>query len=328
MTAKIIDLSREKAIDHIHRNFVCFGEDTTIEEMIAFLRKQKEDGRIIYYYVIDGDESIVGVLPVRLLVTKDPASRVGDVCLKDIVTVDSEMTLRAVARVFDEYRYLSLPVVDGQRKILGVIDLHVFSEGKIDVTDRKILDEVFQTIGLRLNDLLSAGLFKSFRLRFPWLISTLIGGTFCALLSTVFELTLLKSVLLTVFLSMILALGESAATQSMTIILQLLSLKTLSARSILPRLVKEAGVGLLLGLFCAAVVTVLSVAWKGLAVFDLVLLASVPCAVILACVIGMTVPWLLYRMKANIRVSSGPIALALADVCTIAAYLLIATAIL
>jgi magnesium transporter len=322
------NLEDMNVIDYIHTDFVCFKNSSPVGEVIAAIRARRDDGRIVYYYVVDENEALVGVLPARMLVTKDPETRIGDICIRDIVAVDSDTNLYDVAKIFETYKYLSLPVLNDKKQILGVIDLHIFTHKELDISNKLLVDEVFQTIGIRLGSLLHAKPAGSFLLRVPWLVSTIAGGFLCAFFSGLFELTFSKSILLTLFLSMVLAIGESSCIQSMTIIVQMLSIRRMEAREILGRLWSEARVGMLLGAFCGFIVACLSIVWKGLSGFSLVLLLSIVVSVIAACLIGSFLPWLLFRLKINVRIASGPIVLATTDVTTIIIYLGIAALIL
>jgi magnesium transporter len=328
MAEKNINLSNERVVDHIHTDFICFNANLKVNDVIRELRQRNDEGKIMYYYVIDDRESLVGVLPVRMLVTKDPATKIGDICVKEIISADVDMNLRDVAQVFERYRYLSLPVVNRENKILGVIDLHIFAQRELDISNKMMLDDIFQTIGIRLGNLLDAKILKSFVLRFPWLISTIIGGITCAVISSIFELTLIKGIFLALFTPLILAIGESACVQSMTIVVQILSVRDTAAKGLFIRLAKEAGVGMLLGLFCGSVVLLLSIVWNGFGVFSIILFSSITCAVTAACLAGFFIPWLLFRARINFKISSGPITLAISDVCTIVIYLGIATLVL
>ncbi|MDP3179163.1 MAG: CBS domain-containing protein, partial [Spirochaetaceae bacterium] len=310
----------EFVVDHMHHDFLSFPQDETLGGAATKIRGSVEDGRVMYYYVVDAQDVLVGVLPVRLLVTHPPEETVGAVCLRDIVTVDDLSTVHQAAKIFERYRYLALPVVDAGGKILGVLDLRALSHRELDISDRALLDEVFQAIGIRLNELLNAGPVRSARLRLPWLGSTIAGGALCAIVSGLFEATLLKSVTLALFLSMVLALGESTAVQSMTIVLQLLGLKAMGVRAAAGRIAREAVAGLLLGLACGVTVMLLSIFWEGLGVYGLIFLISITLSVTAACSIGAFVPWALHRAGANVKISSGPIVLALADACTIVLY--------
>jgi magnesium transporter len=327
-TPATIDLDSGRVIDFVHRDFVTLGCDLTVKRAIEALQRRRDDDRILYFYVVDAEGALVGVMPARLFLTSDPGKKLAGVCARDLVTLDSGMSLREAATVFEKHRFLSLPVVDRRRRLIGVIDLHVFASRRVDLSDKALLEEVFQTIGIRLGGLVGAGPLKSWRLRFPWLISTLAGGALCVLVSGAFGATLASSLLLAIFLAPILALGESTAIQSMSIALQLLGLGRLGLAKALERIAREALTGFFLGASSGAVIFALETLWKGLDRVSLVIAASVTFAMTAASMIGFALPWILYRLRVNLKVAAGPIVLAVADVATILIYLGIATAVL
>jgi magnesium transporter len=323
-----MDLAAEKVIDFVHRDFVTLGGDLTVRRAIEALQRRKDDGRILYFYVIDGEGRLIGVMPARLFVTRDPDRRLSEVCIRDIIAINAGYSLLEAAKIFERHRFLSLPAIDGRGRIIGVLDLHVFAARTVDVSDRAVLEEVFQTIGVRLGGLVGAGPLKAWRLRFPWLLSTLAGGALCVAVSAAFEATLATSLVLAIFLAPILALGESTAIQSMTISLQILGLGSLKAGEAVLRIARELLTGLLLGLGAGAIIFLLETLWKGYSAVGLVILASVVAAMCAASVIGFVLPWVLFRLRINLKVAAGPIVLAVADVATILVYLGIATAVL
>jgi magnesium transporter len=315
------DLATERVIDFVHRDFVTLDGNLTVKRAIEALQRRKDDGRILYFYVVDEEARLIGVMPARLFITRDPAKKLSEVCLREIVTVGTDISLLDAAKIFERHRFLSLPAVDHRGRLVGVLDLHVFTSRKIDLSDRAILEEVFQTIGIRLGGLVGAGPLKSWRLRFPWLLSTLAGGALCVLVSAIFETTLAMSLVLAIFLAPILALGESTAIQSMTISLQILGLGSLQLREAVGRVAREATTGLLLGAGAGILIFLLEVLWKGLGPVSYAILASVALAMCAASIIGFVLPWLLFRLKVNLKVAAGPIVLAVADVSTILIYL-------
>lgn len=326
--SEVLDLSSERVIDFVHRDFVTLGGDLTVKRAIEALQRRKDDGRILYFYVVDAEGRLIGVMPARLFITRDPAKKLSEVCLREIIAIYSDYTLLEAAKIFERHRFLSLPVINRRGQITGVLDLHVFTARSIDLSDRAVLEEVFQTIGIRLGGLVGAGPVRSWWLRFPWLLSTLAGGALCVLVSGVFESTLAASIVLAIFLAPILALGESTAIQSMTISLQLLGLGELGLRQALGRIAREAATGLFLGASAGSIVFALETLWKGFGGLGLVILASVSIAMCSASMVGFVLPWILFRFKVNLKVAAGPIVLAVADVATILVYLGVASAVL
>lgn len=94
------------------------------------------------------------------------------------------------------HKFFAFPVVDEERRILGLIDIGVFTQEVFDIAEREQHEGVFETIGFHVESVRGAGLLKAFRYRFPWLLATIGSGTACALLASAFALTLAQSLVI------------------------------------------------------------------------------------------------------------------------------------
>jgi magnesium transporter len=315
------DLESGMVIHHLHRDFVSLDGNLTVGRAVEALHRRHDDGRILYFYVVDEVDALIGVMPARFFITKDPQGLLREVCIRDLITVPADASLAEAARLFDNHRFLALPVVDRRRHLVGVLDLHVFAERKGDLSVTAVRDEVFQTIGIRLGGLVGAGPLKAWRLRFPWLLSTVAGGLLCVLVSSAFEDMLASRVVIAIFLAPILALGESTAIQSMTIALQVMGVGTVGIMKALAGMARELVTGLLLGLAAGLIIFSIEGSWKGFGRDGLAILGSVVAAMGSAALVGFSLPLALRALKVNLKVAAGPIVLAVADVATVLIYL-------
>jgi Mg/Co/Ni transporter MgtE len=143
-----------------------------------------------------------------------------------------------------------------------------------------------------------------------------------ALLAGVFEQTLQASIIIAFFITLVLALGESVAIQSMSIALQTIHVEDRTGpHRYLRMLSKEVLVGLLLGASCGAVTFALSAAWKGQIPGSIAIGASITLSIVTAACIGISVPSLLHALHKDPRIASGPLALACTDISTILIFL-------
>jgi len=116
-------------------------------------------------------------------------------------------------------------VVDEERRILGLIDIAVFTEEVFDIAEREQHEDVFATIGFHVSQVRDTGPLRAFRYRFSWLLATIGSGTACALLASRFAVTLEQSLVIAFFLTLVLGLGESVGVQSMAVTIQALRSK-------------------------------------------------------------------------------------------------------
>jgi magnesium transporter len=248
--------------------------------------------------------------------------------IRNLITVDEHMTLADAAVKFQNHKFLALPVVRADGSVAGVIDLAAITGGTVDHSDRREVDEVFQTIGVRLEALASGSLQAVWSARFPWLLSTVASGFLCAWLSSRFASTLEKNILLSFFIALVLALGESVSIQSMTFSFQEMSKPPTERRGKLTLLLREILMALLIGLPIGLAVGGLAFLLEPRLETSLTVGMSIALGIVDACLVGLMLPWVLKALNVNPKVAAGPLVLALTDVGTILIYLTVATIVL
>jgi magnesium transporter len=315
-------------MDHAAREFVTLRHNWTVEQALAEIRTQKVPGPILYFYVIDDDGRLVGVLPTRALLTAQPDASIESLMVKRLVTLPESASMETASELFVMHRFLAIPIVDKDMRPIGVIDVNAFSSEVLDIAERRNADVIFEAIGLRISGLTDVSPPKAFRLRFPWLISTIAGGTACALLSSVFGATLAESIVLAFFLTLVLGLGESVATQSMTLALQLLRSSQPTFGWFVAKISREFASALLIGGTCGLIVGAIAQLWHGNWLESATIGGSIAGSIVTAALLGVTVPTLLHTLKLDPRVASGPLTLAFTDLATITIYFGTATLVL
>jgi len=325
MTAITTDFDLAQPIQtQLRTDFVRVRVDRTVEEALAEVRRSHIGGRIVYFYVLDEQDRLVGVVPTRRLLLSEPTRSIRDIMISNVVTIPLSATVRDACELFVEHRFLAMPVVDHEGHMAGVLDIELYTKEVGDLHRHTEAEDLFQLIGVRLASVEAAGPWKAFRSRFPWLLCNVGGGLACAAVSGVFSDVLAKVVALAFFVPIVLALAESVSIQSLTLALQAQHGKRTRMRDLVAGVVRETPLGLLLGLGCALTVGVIVLPWQGLAVAAC-LIWSITATVALASLIGRTVPTILHLFERDPRVASGPITLATTDVMTLTIYLGTAT---
>ena len=209
--------------------------------------------------------------------------------------------------------------------MLGIVDVNIFTEELLNIEEPAEVNDVFEEIGFKISEVKNASPLKAWRYRFPWLLSTITGGTVCALLAGFYEATLTESILVAFFLTMMLGLGESISIQSMTVAIQTLHTAQPSLRWYLKNLFKEIQTAGLIGLSCAVLVGLIALIWKGSLISAAVIALSVLLVQLIAAILGLSVPSALHAFKLDPKIAAGPVTLAMTDITTILFYLGLAT---
>jgi magnesium transporter len=298
-------------------------DDFTVQQALEAIRQRGVGEKIVYFYVTDKDDRLVGVLPTRQLLTAPLDRIVSELMIRRVVAIPHTATVLEACEAFVLHKFLAFPVVDEQRKIVGVVDVGLLTEEAFDMAElaeREQTEALFEAIGFHVAQVKDASPLRAFRFRFPWLLATIGSGTLCALLASAFEVTLAKSLVLTFFLTMVLGLGESVSIQSMTVTIQALHATKPSLAWYLRASWRESGTALLLGGGCGALVGLIVWLWRGAAMAGLAIGSSILLTLGAACFFGLTVPAMLHALKLDPKIAAGPVTLAFTDIFTLLFY--------
>jgi magnesium transporter len=296
---------------------VVLKPEQTISQALESIRTSANAGSIHYFYVVDDNNKLIGVVPARHLLTAPPDKSVGDIMVDNVVAIPDWATVLIASEYFATRRLLAFPVVNGAGQLLGVVDVRLFTEEVIDLAKRTY-DDIFQLIGVHGTAQQSP--WHAFRDRFPWLLCNIAGGLLAAFIASRFEHLLERVVVLSLFIPIVLALGESVSMQALTLTLQGLTDGPIVWKRLFAALWKEFKTAMLLGLGCAAVVGLVVFAWRGQIEVAASIFLAIMLSMIFACLLGVAIPAVLRAAKADPGIAAGPVVLAAADVVTLLLY--------
>jgi magnesium transporter len=293
------------------------GPDLTIRTALDRIRRSANASTIHYFYVVDEENHLVGVVPTRALLTAEPEHQVRDVMIDDVVAIPDWATVLIASEYFATRRLLAFPVVNGAGELLGVVDVGLFTDDVIDLA-KQTYDDIFQLIGV--HGTAQRSTWMAFRDRFPWLLCNIVGGLIAAFIASRFEHLLQEVVVLALFIPIVLALGESVSMQALTLTLQNLTDGPIVWKRLGGALWKEFKTAALLGLGCGVVVGAVAMVWRGQPEVAAAIFSAIASSMIIACLLGVLFPTVLHAIKADPRIAAGPVVLASADVVTLLFY--------
>lgn len=296
---------------------VVLNPGQTIQDAMTLIRTSTLPSSIHYFYVVDNDNRLVGVVPTRQLLSADPVHKVAEVMVPNVVAIPDWATVLIASEYFATRRLLAFPVVDSSGRLLGVVDVSLFTDEVIDLA-RRTYDDIFQLIGVHGTAQRSP--WSAFKDRFPWLLANVAGGLIAAFIASRFEHLLAEVVVLALFIPIVLALGESVSMQAVTLTMQSLTDGPFVLKRLMVALWKELRTAMLLGLACGALVGSVVFLWRGEPAVAGTVAAAITSSMIVACLLGVAFPALLHAAKADPKIAAGPVVLALADVATLLFY--------
>jgi magnesium transporter len=314
--------------DHARKDFPLLDAGMTVGEALERIRREGVGERVVYFYAVDEQKRLVGVVPTRRLLTAPLETPLRHVMVPRVVAVPATATILDACEFFVLYKFLAFPVVDEQRRVVGVIDANLFAEEILEAGESEdryrstapVGPEFFEALGFRIEQIRGVSPWRVFRFRFPWLLVTVTGGTLSAILARFFEATLARSLVLAFFLTMVLALNESVSMQSMSVTIHALRSVSVTRRWLAASFRREVSTALLLGLACGIVVSAIVWLWRNDFGGAFVIGGSIALSLITACALGLGVPSLLHRFKLDLKIAAGPVTLALADFIALVIY--------
>ena len=300
--------------------------DHTIEEALAILRKKDIHDKIIYFYVVDDEGFLKGIVSTRTLLLKPSHLRINQVMDSHFTAMKDTQSLQEAMEHFNTHHLLAFPVVDEANRFLGIIDVQLYFEENLDIAHSQRRTDIFQMLGVYLEEGRKMTPLKSYRYRMPWIFCNMFGGIACAIISNFYEAVLAKVIILAMFIPLILTLSESISMQSMTQSLQILRQHTHFKWSFfINRILYESRALILIAGTCAIVVGVISTLWSGGYGPAITIAFGIFFSVVLTATIGAAVPVILHARSWDPKVAAGPVVLMFADVITTAIYLSLAT---
>jgi len=306
-------------------DFIALGEETTAKEAIESLQKEHQDVEMPFYlYVVNEYDNLVGVISLRQLVVVPPQTPLKEFMTTDVFSVKTDMDQEEVARIVARYDILAVPVVDETSKLVGIVTV----DDVIDIFRREATEDILKMAGVGEEFVETKSVFKSTRIRFPWLFASCIGGIVAFFVIGRFEESLRQFAYLAAFIPVIMGMGGNIGTQSSTIVVRGLAMGRIDIRELWPVVFKELSVGVILGLVYGVVIgAVAQVAFGTLA-----LAVSVCCAVLssmsVAALVGSLVPMVFAKANIDPAVATGPFVTTSIDIISVFFYFVIATTLL
>ena len=305
--------------------FIALSEETTAREAISSLQKEHSQVEMPFYlYVVDEYGKLVGVSSLRQLVVVAPETPLKDFMTTEVFSVRTDTDQEEVAELVERYDILAVPVVDNTNRLVGIVTV----DDVIDIIRHEATEDILRMAGAGEEFIETQTIYKSTKIRLPWLFASCLGGIIAFFIINHFEDSLNQVVYLAAFIPIIMGMGGNIGTQSSTIVVRGLATGRLNIRDIWAVVSKELAVGFILGLIYGILIG--SVAQFRYRV-DLLALAvglSVVTSMAVAALIGSFVPMAFARVNIDPAVATGPFVTTAMDIISVFFYFLIATAFL
>ena len=305
------------------KEMIVVNQEWSMPECIKQMRMQAEEIDELYnIYVVDADNRLKGIFPLKTMITHPSVSKIKHVMEVDPVSIKDDAPIEDVARDFEKYDLVAMPVVDSIGRLVGRITVD-------DVMDqvRESSERDYQLAsGLSADVETDDSMFTQIKARMPWLLIGVIGGLAASWLLGLFENF---NPILALFIPLICGTGGNVGIQSSAIIVQGLANGSLELKDSGKQIMKEMGVGLFNALIISLVVFAYAVIFHSTSISVPISVAlSVFSVVIFASIFGTFVPLTLERFNIDPALATGPFITITNDIVGVVIYMAISSALI
>ena len=315
--------------------FARLRPDMTIDEAITYLRRQAEQVETIHYaYVLDSEQHLLGVVPLRRLFSSPKEQTVREVMRTDFIAASDEMDQEALAKLFSEEHLLAIPIVDKERRIKGIVTV----DDIVNVVTEEASEDIHKIGGMQALEApyLQASLVEMIKKRGGWLSALFLGEMFTATAMGYFEEEIARAVVLVLFIPLIISSGGNSGSQATTLVIRAMALGEVRLRDWWRVIRREVPAGLALGCMLGAIGLIRVIAWQAVrplygehyVLVGVTVAISLIGVVLFGTVAGSMLPFVLRRLGLDPASASAPFVATLVDVTGLVIYFTAASLIL
>lgn len=301
--------------------FVAIEADQTVKTAMSMLKEQAKTAETIYYiFVIDQDNTLVGVISLRDLIINDDEALIAEVMSERVIAAKVGDDQGDVARMMKDYDFIALPVTDYDEHLLGIITV----DDIIDVMEEEATSDYSGLAGVDVDEASENPLMAASK-RLPWLITLLFLGMATATLIGHYENLVSEASILAVFISLITGTAGNAGTQSLAVAVRRIAVQDDKDSGFFRLMMSEVLTGLITGLVTGVAIFLVVGIWKQNFPLGFVIGMAMLFAITVANLAGSLIPMLMDKLGFDPAVASGPFITTLSDLTSVLIYFNIAS---
>ncbi len=308
-------------------------ENMTVEKAFQIIKDTGIDKETIYIcYVVDNSRKLIGTVAIKDLLVSERDVLIKDILEENIISVLTTEDQETVAKMFDKYNFMAMPVVDTENRLVGIVTI----DDAIDVMQDENTEDFEKMAAMTPTEdtYFKTSVFKHAKNRIIWLLFLMLSSTFTGLLLERFQSAIAAVPLLVAFIPTIMDTGGNCGSQSSTLIIRGLALDEIKLSDIFKAIWKEIRVSFMIGAVLAVVTGLrIFLQYDGIHndqsikiafIVGVTLMATAMIAEIMGCVL----PMLAKRLKLDPAIMASPLITTVVDLCSMLVFFSIATAVM
>lgn len=308
-------------------SFVTLHQDLCMDEAIQALRIIAATRETLYLvYIVNEQNQLIGVISLRQIIQAKPEATIAEVMERDVIYVYTYDDQEVVAKTLAYYDLIALPVVDEQERMLGIITY----DDVMDIVEAETTEDILKSGAvspLAELSLKNAPIITLYQKRVFWLVILVFGSLLSGIGIAHFEEIISTHIVLVFFLPLLVGSGGNAGSQSATLMVRALATGDVQFKDWFSLLGRETVVALCLGVTMACAVSMLGYI-RGDFMVAIVLAISMVGIVLMGCLTGMSLPFILNKLKLDPASASAPLVTSICDATGVIIYLFVASKLL
>ncbi len=304
--------------------FMDLKENMTVNEAFQRIKKKALKSETVYNcYVLTADRKLLGIVDIKALLVADRDKLVKDIMETNVIKTETLEDQEEVAKLFDKYDVIAVPVVDKENRLVGIITI----DDAIDVMQEEAAEdfELMAAMSPAEESYFKTSVFEHSKNRIVWLLVLMISAMITGGIIEHFESSIATLPILVSFIPMLMGTGGNCGAQSSTLIIRGLATDEISTKDWLKAVWKELRVALIVGIALAIANTLrITIQYQNLKI-ALVVSSTMICTVIVSKVLGCLLPIAAKKLKMDPAIMAAPLLTTLVDATTVLIFFSIVT---
>ncbi len=323
---QLLNYPKDSAGSLMTIEYVNIKKDMTVGAAISRIRKTAVDKETIYTCYVTENRKLIGMVSVKDLLMAEDSMQIEDIMETNVIHVDTHEDKEDVAKIFNKYDFLAIPVVDREERLVGIVTF----DDAMDVMQEEHTEDMAKMAAIMPTDdsYFNTSSFSHAKSRISWLLFLMLSATVSGSIITHYQETFKLYPLLVSFIPMLTGTGGNCGSQSSTLMIRGLALDEIKFRDIFKVIFKEFRIALFVSIILAFV--------NGLRIFiqygdlqiAIVIALALVVIVILSKFIGCTLPLVAEHIGLDPALMAAPLISTIVDICSILIYFQIATILL
>ena len=306
--------------------FIDLKETMTVDDAFKYIKQKALKKETVYNcYVLTVDRKLLGIIDIKDLLIADRDKLIKDIMDIDVVKVNTLEDQEEVARIFDKYNYIALPVVDQENRLVGIITI----DDAIDVLQEEVAEDFEKMAAITPDDdgdsYMKTSVFKHAKSRIVWLLVLMLSAMITGGVIENYESAISTLPLLVAFIPMLMDTGGNCGSQTSTLIIRGLATKEITTKDILKVIWKETRVAIVVGILLAIANSIrIIIQYKDVKI-AIVVGVTLICTVIIAKLLGCVLPIIAKKLKLDPAIMAAPLITTIVDALSVLVFFNIAT---